>query len=115
MKLGIVGSRILDDYSIVKEAINEYYPNCSFIVSGGAIGADKLGILYAQIHNIPYHEHFPDTDKYPDFPTAERERNTLIINDADAILAFWDGQSTGTKDSIDKAKLSYKPFRVVKI
>ena len=115
MKLGIVGSRKLDDYSIVEEAIKEHFANCSFIVSGGAPGADSLGVLYAQIHKLPYFEHLPDTVKYPDFSTAAKERNTLIVDDADAILAFWNGKSPGTKDSIDKARMSGKPLTVIKI
>ena len=116
MKLGIVGSRKLDDYSIVEEAIKEHYGNSvSFIVSGGAVGADKLGVLYAQIHNIPYFEHIPNTTKYPNFSIAAKERNTLIVDDADAILAFWNGKSSGTKDSIEKAEASNTPITIIKI
>ena len=115
MKLGIVGSRKLDDYSILEEAIKEHYPNCSFIVSGGALGADTLGVLYAQIHKIPYFEHLPNTDLYSDFATAAKARNTLIVDDADEILAFWNGKSSGTRDSIEKAYASGTPFKVIKI
>ena len=31
-------------------------------------------------------------------------RNTKIIEDCDMVIAFWNGVSTGTKDSIEKAK-----------
>ena len=35
-------------------------------------------------------------------------RNTDIINEAELVVAFWDGQSKGTKDSIDKAEKQNK-------
>ncbi len=115
MKLGIVGSRKLDDYQIVEDAINKYFKNVSFIISGGAQGTDSLGILYAQIHKIPYLEHLPDLKKYKDFAQAAMARNTLVVEDSDAIIAFWDGKSAGTKDSINKAKSSNTPLTIIKI
>ena len=117
MTLAIVGSRKLDDYSIIEDAIWDLglTSQISFIVSGGAKGADTLGILYAQIHKIPYHEHLPDLETYREFSVAAKVRNTLIVNDADVLLAFWDGKSTGTKDSIDKARNQNKPVHIIKI
>ncbi len=35
---------------------------------------------------------------------AGKKRNTQIIARADVVVAFWDGFSTGTRDSITKAK-----------
>ena len=35
-------------------------------------------------------------------------RNTNIINEAELVVAFWDGQSNGTKDSINKAEKQNK-------
>jgi hypothetical protein len=36
-------------------------------------------------------------------------RNSDIIKTSELVVAFWDGKSTGTKDSIDKAnKLGIK-------
>ncbi len=45
MTLAIVGSRKLNDYDIVEEAIEDlgFASQISFIVSGGATGADTLG------------------------------------------------------------------------
>lgn len=115
MRLGVIGTRKLDDYSIVEEAINKHFPNVSFIVSGGAVGADSLGVLYAQIHNIPYFEHLPDLKKYPNFTVAAKARNTLIIEDCEAVIAFWNGRPSGTTDGIEKARARKIPLTIIKI
>jgi hypothetical protein len=41
---------------------------------------------------------------------AGLKRNTDIVNASDIILAFWDGQSRGTKDTITKATKAQKPL-----
>lgn len=114
MRLAVVGSRKVSDYDIVSEAIEENYPNVSFIVSGGAIGTDSLSVLYAQIHNHPYKEHLPDPNN-PSYADACKARNTLIIDDCEAVLAIWDGKSPGTRDSIQKARDRNLPLIIVKI
>ncbi len=39
-------------------------------------------------------------------------RNKLIINEADKVIAFWNGSSTGTKHSIDLAIKANKPIDI---
>jgi hypothetical protein len=39
-------------------------------------------------------------------------RNTTIVEAADQIVAFWDGRSRGTKDTIAKAGVASKPVIV---
>jgi len=105
MKLAIVGSRTFNSYSILENYVNLLrleYPNINLIISGGAIGADKLGETYARIHNIPTTIYKPDWNKYK--KAAGIYRNTDIISNSDIIIAFWDGQSKGTLDSINKAQ-----------
>jgi uncharacterized phage-like protein YoqJ len=34
---------------------------------------------------------------------APKERNTTIVDNSDIVLAFWDMESNGTKDTIDKS------------
>ena len=46
---------------------------------------------------------------------AGMKRNTYIIENSDLVIAFWDGKSTGTKDSINKAKLLNKEIIIIKI
>jgi hypothetical protein len=81
------------------------------LVSGGAKGADTLGERYAKEHNIETKIFLPDWEKYG--KKAGFLRNTDIINEAELIIAFWDGQSKGTKDSIDKAFKSEKKLLII--
>jgi hypothetical protein len=45
--------------------------------------------------------------------TAGFTSNTTIVRDSDVVIAFWDGKSTGTLDTIEKAKALGKPVGVV--
>jgi len=50
----------------------------------------------------------PEWDKYG--KRAGAIRNQEIVNEADTIIAFWDGQSKGTKITIDMALKAGKPL-----
>ena len=73
----------------------------TLIVSGGAKGADSLGEQYAAENNIPTEIYLPDWDKHG--RAAGFIRNTDIIKACDVVMAFWDGESRGTRDSMSKA------------
>lgn len=48
MKLAVVGSRSLNNYSIVSNYLDSV-TNLTQIISGGAKGADKFARIYAKI------------------------------------------------------------------
>lgn len=82
------------------------------IISGAARGADTLGERYA-------HERGYAVEKYPadwnrDGKAAGPIRNAQMAKVADALIAFWDGNSRGTQNMIDLARLKPLPFRVVR-
>ena len=109
MKVAIVGSRDFDDYSqlhYVIDRIRLMYSVDGF-VSGGAKGADSFAKIYADSCKIPIRVIKPDWKKHG--RSAGFIRNGEIIKAADMVLAFWDGRSRGTKDSIDKALKAKKP------
>lgn len=115
-KLAIIGSRNFKDYELLCAEIAKL-PKPSTIVSGGANGADSLGKRYADEFGIPttifpaiWH---PQGEDGPMDKGAGMKRNTDIINTADAILAFWDGDSTGTIDSINKGLMAKKHVKIV--
>lgn len=112
MTYAIIGSRTFNDYSAVESFLAGCY-DITAIVSGGATGADSLGERYAIEHNIPYTIHRPDWVKFG--KKAGYIRNADIINDADVVIAFWDGKSNGTKHSINLARRKNKIVKVVKI
>jgi uncharacterized phage-like protein YoqJ len=106
--IAVVGTRNFTDKNTFKRIINEVItiegiPNK--IVSGGAIGADTLAFEWA-IENST--EILVFKPRYEDFPKKKRwmapkERNTTIVDNSDIVLAFWDMESTGTKDTINKS------------
>ena len=115
IKLAIVGSRTFNDYNFLEEQINNKYKNniIKCIISGGAVGVDKLAEKYVEKHLIPIIVHLPEWNKYG--KSAGYIRNQLIVNDADIIVAFWDGISKGTKISIDLARKSNKVVEIINI
>ncbi len=105
MIVAIIGSRDFTDYALLKATLAKVKGTVTGIVSGGARGADSLGGRYAREHGIPLTE-FPAQWKKPDGSTdrgAGMRRNSDIVNAADALIAFWDGESRGTADSLQKA------------
>ena len=99
-KIGVVGSRNFSNYKYMKEILDSF--SFSEIVSGGAKGADSLARRYAEEKNISIIEILPDWNQYG--KSAGFKRNKLIIDQSDAIIAFWDGNSKGTAHSVRLAK-----------
>lgn len=102
MKYGIIGSRSFLDYDYVCSVLDPQLQFITKIVSGGAVGADSLGAMYAADNNIELTVYLPDWKKYG--KSAGFRRNKDIVRDSDIIIAFWDGISNGTKHSLDYAK-----------
>jgi hypothetical protein len=102
MILAIVGGRDFKDYELVKSILDPNKNKIQKIVSGGAYGADSLGKRYAEDNNIPIKIYYPNWNKYG--KAAGMIRNKDIVNNSTHILAFWDGKSKGTKNSIELAK-----------
>lgn len=109
INLGIVGSRSFQDYELLKKHVDP--TNIVAIVSGGARGADTLAEQFAREHNLQMIVFKPDYATHG--RAAPFIRNSAIIEASDAVIAFWDGSSAGTLDSIKKAKKMGKPVTVI--
>lgn len=105
MKLAIIGSRTFDDYDLMRSTVD--LTGVTEIISGGARGADALAERLANDHGIKLTVFRADW-KNLGFK-AGHIRNSLIVEAADVIIAYWDGVSTGTLDSIKKARKLGKP------
>jgi len=110
MKLAVVGSRGFTDIEVFKETLEDYLSENkiwpTLIISGGAGGVDTLAELWAKEMSIPTKIFKADWNTHG--KAAGMLRNTTIVDTADKVIAFWDGTSRGTKDSINKAKVSKK-------
>lgn len=112
MEIAIIGSRNFANYSLLAECLNWFHlADISRIISGGAIGADSLAENYAENNGLECTVFRPDWNK--DGKAAGFIRNQKIIDACDIVIAFWDGKSKGTKDSINKAKLAKKPTLII--
>ncbi len=96
MKVAIIGSR-----SLTEDNIGEYIPvQTTEIISGGAKGIDACAEKYATENGIKLTLFLPQYQKYGRF--APLKRNIEIIENADLVIAFWDGKSRGTKETLNK-------------
>lgn len=106
MRVAVIGSRDLRVTDLGK-----YLPaEVSEIVSGGARGIDTCARRYAEQNNIKLTEFLPDYDRFG--RGAPLRRNITIIENSDLVLAFWDGESRGTKFVIDQCKKRGKPIKI---
>lgn len=114
--LAIIGSRGFNNFTHAKKEILKLITNnhisITKIISGGADGTDKIAEIFAEKFNIPVEIIKPDWSKGKQ---AGVIRNSEIIKKSDVIIAFWDGKSKGTLDSINKAKKYNKRIFVIKI
>lgn len=111
MKLIIAGGRDFEDkvvactefLAIARELNTNFHKvnPITEIVSGGAKGADRCGEFVGSLFNIPVKKFIPDWDGLG--KRAGYVRNAEMAEYADALLAFWDKKSKGTKHMIDTA------------
>ena len=114
MKLIVAGGRELVDYELVKKTITIVQNKIGKfeLVCGEARGADNLGKRYALENGLIIHSFPADWDKYK--KSAGYIRNKQMAEFADALVAFWDGVSKGTKHMIDLANTNNLKIIVVK-
>ncbi len=108
-RVGVVGSRDFKDYSQMESVLSEI--EISLIVSGGARGADSLAELYASENSIPFTVYIARWELHG--KAAGVIRNRLIVDNADMVVAFWDGVSPGTKHTIEYARSVGKKVIIV--
>jgi hypothetical protein len=87
------------------DAINRSNFEITGVINGKAKGVDTLASRYALENNIALEEYPVSQEEWNQYgKRAGPMRNTRMLNKSnpDAILAIWDGESTGTGDMITK-------------
>lgn len=102
MKVIIAGSRDIDDYSLVERAVEKSGFEITEVVSGGARGVDFLGEQWALNNNVQTTAFPAQWAAYG--RAAGHMRNEKMAQYADALIAVWDGKSSGTRNMIENAK-----------
>ena len=112
----IAGCRDFNDYELLREKWDYMLSKKKdthkvIIVSGHAAGADALGEVYAL-------ERGYELETYPaDWSRGRMAgplRNEKMARVSDALIAFWDGKSRGTKNMIDLANMKGIPVRIIR-
>ena len=106
MKVAVIGSRSIFDCDIDRFIP----PDADLIISGGADGVDKLAEKYADRKGIKKMILYPDYELYG--KSAPLIRDKLIVDNADLVIAVWDGSSTGTEFTISYAKRRGVPVEI---
>lgn len=113
MKTIIAGSRDFNDYDQVLITLSSLDFQVTEIVSGCCRGPDQLGEMYAKEYKVPVKKFPADWNQHG--KAAGPIRNRQMAEYSDALVAFWDHNSRGTKNMIDEARKRNKTVVVVPI
>lgn len=115
-KVIVAGGREFNDYGLLCQTCDRMLSqkqrtHSIVIVSGTARGADTLGERYAQERGYSIEQYPADWEHAG--KAAGLIRNAQMASVADALIAFWDGQSRGTAHMIELARKHELQVRVV--
>lgn len=120
LKIGGVGSRDFKDTSIVQRFIDALPNRGVVLVSGGARGVDAAfagtsdgGKWRGKQTKIFKPIGITEGCSAFEYRKAAFARNRSIVKYSDIVIAFWDGDSNGTANSLGHAALLRKPAYVV--
>ena len=129
MKLGITGSRTIEEFDFVPYFTlqdKKFRAFCrehgfgrrkiTHVISGGAKGVDTIAFRTAEASGIRNIRFLPDREKFPGkmIFRAFQERNREIVDHCDILLAVWNGRSHGTGNTLAYANEIKKPVFVIK-
>ena len=111
MKLIIAGSRTFTDYQLLCQVLAPDKHRITQVITGGARGADRLGIRWALAHAVRIKGFPADWQRFG--KSAGVRRNHQMAQAGDVLVAFWDGQSPGTAHLIQCMRALGKPVVLV--
>ena len=104
----IAGSRYFSDKDYAFSALDNYASSHGYpdeVVSGTASGADTLGELWANLHNIPIRRFPPDWKTYGRRAGPIRNgRMAEYAGENGTLFLFWDGNSAGSRSMFKEAE-----------
>ena len=110
MKVAIVGSRHFAEPDRVSEYINAL-PRGASILTGSASGVDAVATKAARAKGIPVQVIPASFEELAD-ASKSAARNQRLIDACDVLVAFWDGSSKGTRNTVERALDSGKEVHV---
>ena len=110
MRVAIVGSRHFPDPDRV-EAFVESLPAGTRLVTGSASGVDASATRAARRRGLAVQVVAAGFEEARD-PSAGEARNQRLVDGCDLLVAFWDGASTGTRATVNRALDSGREVQV---
>lgn len=125
LRIIIAGSRDFNDYKLLKDSMRDILKNTALedinkikIISGTARGADQLGERFAKQFKLEVVKFPADWDRYGKragyIRNEEMAKYAIQDYNYGMLVAFWNGESRGTKHMIDLAKKHGLEVHVVK-
>lgn len=102
MKVIVAGSRSIKELDIVRGAIQNAPFEVNEIIHGGAKGVDSNAGLWASLNTVDETIVEPDYEEHDERAPLARNKQMAIIGDA--LIAVWDGESTGTQHMMTMAE-----------
>jgi hypothetical protein len=112
MRVLVSGSRGFKNKQLVFNRLAQLPRENLVIVQGGAIGVDTFAYQWAVQNHVATQTYKPDWNKYG--RAAGFKRNDEMLDTKPAlVLAFWDGESNGTKHTFTGARAREIPTEVI--
>ncbi|HET9410736.1 MAG TPA: SLOG family protein [Candidatus Dormibacteraeota bacterium] len=110
MRVAIVGSRHFSDPDRVAEYIDGL-PARASIITGSASGVDAAATKAARTRGLAVQVMPASFDEVSD-ASKSAARNQRLVDACDVLVAFWDGASSGTRATVERALDSGKEVHV---
>lgn len=111
MRVVVCGSREWSSESTMRNRMAEL-PDGTEVIHGGARGADRMAAKYAYALGFKVRVFKADWDRFG--RVAGFLRNQAMLDEKpDLVIAFWDGKSRGTQDTIYRARSMGLPLEIV--
>ncbi len=115
----VVGSRSFDDYNFMQQQLDYFLVNHKdiVIVSGGARGADRLAERYAKEHGYQLKIFYAKWDEYgksAGYRRNEEMHQFISQFNKRGVVAFWDGESSGTKQNFILSSKYKNPIKIIR-
>jgi hypothetical protein len=115
MKVLVCGSRSWDDRIAVMRRLGDLWGehrDALTVIAGGAHGADRIAASVCKTLAIRLWEVHADWKRYGKAAGVLRSK-IMLDAEPDLVIAFWDGESPGTRFTVEEARRRSIPVEVI--
>lgn len=102
MRIVVSGTRTITDVRAIERVLSQHIAVKDTVITGGCRGPDRIAHEYARRYFAGTEVFDADWDTHG--KAAGPIRNGKMMDEADVLVAFWDGASLGTRNAIDQAR-----------